>query len=80
MIFVNKPGYLNAMLTLKVEKTEGPTKNGQSRDTDNIGHMTQNEDTQNNNVENLTDKQYVDRYGWILKPSHNWNKKWSLSY
>jgi hypothetical protein len=28
-----------------LEKTEGSTKNGHSRDTDNIGHKAQNEDT-----------------------------------
>ena len=45
------------MPTLKLEKTEGAIKNGQSRDTDNIGHKTQYEDKQNknNNTENLQD-------------------------
>jgi hypothetical protein len=31
------------------KKTEGKIKNGQSRDTDNIGHKTQNKDKQNEN-------------------------------
>jgi hypothetical protein len=30
-----------------LEKTEGSIKNGPSRDTGNIGHMTQDEDKQN---------------------------------
>jgi hypothetical protein len=31
------------------KKTEGKIKNGQSRDTDNIGHKTQNKNKQNEN-------------------------------
>jgi hypothetical protein len=31
------------------KKTEGKINNGQSRDTDNIGHKTQNKDKQNEN-------------------------------
>jgi len=32
------------------EKTEGEIKNGQSRDTGNIGHKTHNDDKQNKNT------------------------------
>ena len=38
-----------------LEKTEGKLKNGQSRDTDNIGHKTYNDNEQNikHNTENI---------------------------
>jgi len=38
----------------RVEKTDGTITNRQSKDTDNIGHKTQNEDKQNrtHNTEN----------------------------
>ena len=39
-----------------LEKTEGSTKNGHSRDTGNIGHKTQNEDTTKKNTTQKTKK------------------------
>ena len=43
-----------------LEKTEGTIKNGQSRDTGNIEHKTQNEDKQNKKhiTENWKDEQH----------------------
>ena len=43
-----------------LEKTEGSTKNGHSKDTGNIGHKTQNEDTtkKKRNTENQKDEQH----------------------
>ena len=48
-----------------LEKIEGAIKNGQSRDTCNIGHKTtQNEDKQDykHNTENYKDEQYGPHY------------------
>jgi hypothetical protein len=39
-----------------LERTASTINYGQSRDTDNIGHKTQNEDVQNKNLNTLKDK------------------------
>ena len=51
-----------------LEKTEGSIKNGPSRDTGNIGHMTQDEDKQNKKhyTENLkiSSTDFIINWGW----------------
>ena len=39
-----------------LERTESTINYGQSRDTDNIGHRTQNKDVQNKKLKTLKDK------------------------
>ena len=48
------------MITL--EKIERAIRNAQSRDTDNIGHKTQ--DDEKHNTESKTDKQHERRFGY----------------
>ena len=58
-----------------VKKTEGAIKNGQSRDTGNIGQKTQKEDKQyrnKHNIEHYKDKQQSEPHKKWGEPQCSW--------